>query len=68
MSTKKEKQLGNDITEITYEFRGKPEPKKWHKYLYDGKEGTIFNRTAKSWGEYPTNRRDGQGVIEMKMR
>lgn len=55
MSTKKEKQLGNDITEITYEFRGRPEPKKWHKYLYDGNEGTIFNRTAKSWGEYLTN-------------
>lgn len=43
--------MKNDITEITYEFRGKPEPRKWHKAIYDGSAGTFFDRTAKSWGE-----------------
>ena len=52
MSGKKEKQMKGDITEITYEFREKPVPKKWHKFIYDSSEGTFFDRTAKSWGEY----------------
>lgn len=49
MSSKKEKKLNNDFTEITYEFRGKPVPKKWHKSIYDSGDNTIFGRTAKSW-------------------
>lgn len=61
MSGKKEKQMKGDITEITYEFREKPVPKKWHKFIYDSSEGTFFDRTAKSWGEYmgwiPKNKR-----------
>lgn len=39
------------FTEVTYEFKGKPEKKVWHRYIYDPKEGTYFTRTPKSWGE-----------------
>lgn len=59
MSAKKPKQMKTDITEITYEFREKPVPKKWHKFIYDSSEGTFFDRTAKSWGEY----RQGEAAI-----
>lgn len=47
----KEKKLDNGITEITYEFRGRPVPKKWTKSIYDGSSGEVFGRTPKSWGK-----------------
>ncbi|XP_058819350.1 sodium/potassium-transporting ATPase subunit beta-1-like [Topomyia yanbarensis] len=50
MATKrsKEKQVGK-LSEYTFVFPQKPEPKTWKQIIYDERDGKFFGRTRQSW-------------------
>lgn len=43
---------GEQIEENSYDFRTKPEPIPFSKYLYNKDEGTVLGRNGASWGEF----------------